>query len=387
MKTYTLQFWLLCFSSYLFFGSFNMIIPELPNYLASMGGEKYLGFIISIFTLTAGLSRPFSGKLADTIGRIPVMVFGAAVCFIVGFIYPVVNTVFAFLFLRLIHGFSTGFKPTGTSAYVGDMVPMEKRGEAMGILGISGSLGMASGPAIGGHLATNYSLETMFYTSSGFAIFSVIILLGMKETVSNKRPFSLSLLKINMDDVFEKRVLPPSLVMMFGSFSFGVMLTIIPDFSEYFGIENKGFFFSIFTLSSVVIRFLAGKASDRFGRVPVLRVSLIFLTFTLIYFGFVDSVPMLTVGSVFIGFSVGMLSPTVFAWTVDLSDPKFRGRGMATMFIALEIGIGLGAFLTGTVYAYTQYFPYVFWMASVFSTIGFIYLLTVNRRKYDLVKN
>jgi MFS family permease len=55
-----------------------MIIPELPAYLSSLGGAEYKGFIIGLFTITAGLSRPVSGKLADKIGRIPVMVFGAS---------------------------------------------------------------------------------------------------------------------------------------------------------------------------------------------------------------------------------------------------------------------------------------------------------------------
>ncbi|MFM7853920.1 MAG: MFS transporter, partial [Flammeovirgaceae bacterium] len=68
-KIYTAQFWLLCISSALFFASFNMIIPELPDYLTKLNGAKYKGFIISLFTVTAMLSRPFSGKLADMLGR------------------------------------------------------------------------------------------------------------------------------------------------------------------------------------------------------------------------------------------------------------------------------------------------------------------------------
>lgn len=56
---YDLPFWLLCSSNFLFSASFSMIIPELPDYLGSMGGKEYIGFIISLFTLTAGLSRPF----------------------------------------------------------------------------------------------------------------------------------------------------------------------------------------------------------------------------------------------------------------------------------------------------------------------------------------
>ena len=170
MAGFSVQFWLLCLSSFLFFSSFNMMIPELPDYLTSLGGAEYKGYIISLFTLSAALSRPFSGRLADTIGRIPVMVIGAGVCFIMGFIYPAVGSVTAFLFLRFFHGFSTGFKPTGTSAYVADVVPENRRGEAMGMLGVFGSLGIAAGPAVGGIIANSISLNAMFYTSSIFAI-------------------------------------------------------------------------------------------------------------------------------------------------------------------------------------------------------------------------
>jgi MFS family permease len=83
----SIQFWLLCLSTFLFFASFNMIIPELPSYLTSLGGGEYKGFIIALFTLTAGLSRPFSGKLADKIGRLKVMIFGAIVSGICGMLY------------------------------------------------------------------------------------------------------------------------------------------------------------------------------------------------------------------------------------------------------------------------------------------------------------
>lgn len=180
-SVYTFQFILLCLSTFLFFSSFNMIIPELPNYLQSMGGGEYIGLIIGLFTLTAGISRPFSGKLTDTIGRIPVMIFGATVCFIMGFMYPLANTVIALLAIRLLHGFSTGFTPTGTSAYVADVVPSSKRGEAMGMIGLCSSLGMACGPAIGSTLANGFSLEVTFYASSAAAILSVLILAGITE--------------------------------------------------------------------------------------------------------------------------------------------------------------------------------------------------------------
>jgi MFS family permease len=381
-KTYTLQFWLLCTSSFLFFSSFNMIIPELPAFLTALGGEDYKGFIISLFTLTAGFSRPFSGKLTDKIGRIPVMVFGASVCFALGFVYPLVTSIFGFFVLRLVHGFSTGFKPTGTVAYVADIVPVSKRGEAMGIAGFFGTMGMAIGPAIGSQITLLYSIDAMFYVSSGVAILSVLILAGMKETLEKPEKFKLSHLSISRNEIFEKSAIPPSIVMFLTIFSFGIILTVIPDFSVHLGMQNKGTFFTVFTLASLIVRIFAGKVSDKYGREPVLMVAAALYTTGLLIIGFSTSVPMFFTGAVIYGFAVGMNSPTLFAWTADLSADNKRGLAMATTFIALEAGIMMGAILSGWVFNNNpDNLPFTFGVGASTAFIALIYLVVRRRKK------
>ncbi|MDN5201446.1 MFS transporter [Fulvivirgaceae bacterium BMA10] len=387
-KVYTTQFWLLCASSTLFFASFNMIIPELPDYLTRLGGEDYKGLFISLFTLTAGLSRPFSGKLADKVGRIPVMIIGSVVCVICGLLYPVLSTVLGFLLLRFFHGFSTGFKPTGTTSYVADIVPTHRRGEAMGVIAFCGTFGMALGPAIGSEIAAQFSTIVMFYCSSVLALFSVLVLIGMKETLQNRHQPSLSLLKISKDDVYEPRVLAPAIVMMFAVFSFGMILTIIPDFSVHLGIKNKGLFYTYFTVASLLIRFLAGKASDRFGREVVLKISSFTMVIAMTFLGLVDSYAGFIIGAVLFGIATGMNSPIIFAWTIDLSHEKHRGRAMATVYIALEIGIGCGAFFSALILNNDpSRFTITFWTGALMSLIAFSYLVYHTRSKRHLINS
>lgn len=351
-----------------------MIIPELPSYLTSLGGAEYKGFIISLFTLTAAISRPFSGKLADTIGRIPVMIIGAGVCFLIGFAYPMVGTVSGFLFLRLLHGFSTGFKPTGTSAYVADVVPVNRRGEAMGILGVFGSLGIAAGPAFGSLIAKHFTIDYMFYASSFIAILSVIILMGMKETLPDKQRFKWHQMYITRGDLFEARVLPPSIIMLFSAFSFGVVLTLIPDFSDLIGVE-RWYFFATFTVSSILVRVVAGKISDKYGRTAVLRYSTLSVMVSMILVGASQTPAMFIFSGALIGIAAGMNSPTIFAWTIDLSDPLHRARAMATMYISMEIGIGMGALIAGfLVGKTTDRLPYPFYIGGMMAGLAFIYL-------------
>ncbi len=357
-----------------------MIIPELPNYLSNLGGAEYKGLIISLFTLSAGLSRPFSGKLADKIGRIPVMIFGASVCFLVSLMYPILTFVGGFLFLRFAHGFSAGFTPTGISAYVADIVPFQKRGEAMGIQSLFGSLGMAAGPAIGGWIATYWPLDFLFYVSAFTAILSILILLRLKETLEEKEPLRFGLFKLKKDEIIEKRVLTPSLILFLSVFSFGVVLTIIPDFSEFLGIKNKGLFFAVFTLSSLGIRLVAGKASDRYGRVPVMRVASLTMTLAMVTIAFAENKLALMGAGVLFGSAVGMNSPTTAAWVIDLSLDKFRGRALATMYIFLEAGIGVGAVVSGFLYNnQSENFKLVFLFSGGTAFLAFLALIFIQR--------
>lgn len=357
-----------------------MIIPDLYEYITSLGGADYKGLIIPMFALAAMISRPFSGKLTDTIGRIPVMIFGVIVCFVIGFVYPLWQTLGGFLFLRFMHGFSAGFKPTGTAAYLADVVPVNKRGEAMGMIGMFGTLGMSVGPSVGPWISSHYDLQMLFHTSSIVAIFSILVLIGMKETLQDKQPMRISLLRIGVKDFFEPRVFTPSLVMILTVISFGAILTIIPDFSDHLGLprEKRGLFFTVFTVSSVAVRFAAGRASDKYGRANILKISTLSIAIAMFLIGNVESVNEFMGVAVLFGLAVGMNSPTIFAWTIDLADDQYRGRAMATMFIALEIGIIIGGLLSGLLYNNNpDNFLITFAGCGVFAFLAFLYLIFI----------
>jgi MFS family permease len=373
---YNIQFGLVCVSSLLFSASFNMLIPELPAYLSRIGGAEYKGLIIALFTLTAGISRPFSGRLTDTLGRVPVMATGSVVCFICGFLYPVLGTVAGFLFLRLIHGFSTGFKPTATAAYVADIVPRERWGEALGLHGLCFSTGLAIGPAIGSSITLHYSLNALFYTSSAFALLSIVILMNMKETLKTSQRFHVSMLKITRRDLIAPEVIPAAIVTFLSYIAYGVMLTLIPDWSEHLGIVNKGLFFVVFTVSSLLIRFIAGKASDRYGRSYVINTGLVLLFISLMIVGYGDTFSEFMLGSAVYGVATGVLSPALNAWTVDMSHPNHRGKAMATMYIALEAGIGLGALFAGWYYQdVITKVPVIMYSSAVIAILALAYML------------
>lgn len=353
-----------------------MIIPELPEFLTQLGGADYKGLIISLFTLTAMLSRPFSGKLADRLGRKPVIIFGGVVCLVCSLFYPWLTSLFGFFLLRFFHGFSTGFSPTGVAAYVSDVIPADRRGEAMGFIGTAGAVGMASGPAIGGAVANQFGLDGMFYLSSFFAFVAIAITLGLKETLKKERhEVSFALFKLKKEDLFEPLVMAPCIVMVLAAYAYGAVYTLLADFGQHLGIHNKGVLFSFLTVASLLVRLMAGKASDIYGRVPVLKVSVLLIIISMVIIGLAESSVVLIVGISMYGLAQGSTSPTLLAWAADLSSDDQRGRGIASLYISMEFGILLGAFISGLLYANVhENFIRCFGLSSFLAAIALIFL-------------
>ena len=379
---FNFQFGLLCVSNFLFSASFSMMIPELPAYLTQLGGAEFKGLIIALFTLMAGISRPFSGKLTDTIGRVPVMIFGSLVCVVCSLLYPVLTSVSGFLLLRFFHGFSTGFKPTATSAYGADVVHESRRGEALGALAIGYSLGSSIGPVLGSYLVTDFSYSIMFYISALVALGSVGILYNIKETLQNPKKFSLGLMKIKRTEIFDSSSIRPAVIMLLLCFSIGCVLTLSPDLSESVGLHNKGFFYTCYTIASLLIRLLAGKSSDKHGRVIVLIFSSIVQVLAFVLLAFSHSLIMVIISSAIFGIGMGMNGPTLMAWTVDLCKPENRGRAVASVYIALELGIGSGAIISQWIYNNRpENLVYAFLLPAILALVSMLLLITWKRKE------
>ena len=107
-----------------------------------------------------------------------------------------------------------------------------------------------------------------------------------------------------------------------------------------------------------------------------------FVAASLVYFAFASNAFHLMVAAGCLGFSIGIASPAVFAWVIDISPDERRGRSMATVYIALEIGIGGGALLSGWMYANEpSNFLWTYLTAAFLTVLSGVYLQFIYRRK------
>ena len=346
LQAYSRNFWYISAAMFLFMTSFNLIMPELNQFITQLGGADQKGLIISLFTISAGLSRPFSGKLSDLIGRKKVMRVGIIVCFIVSLLYPLSFSIWFFLLLRFLHGFSAGFTPTGATALITDILPENKRGAGMGLWGTCISLGIGIGQSMGSYIEQNLGMTNLFMISAITASLAAILLEFVSETLSSTKSFHPKQFIITWRDVFEPSVFPSAVVMFLSAMCSGIIFVLTPDLSGYLGIENKGFFFGTYVISTIVIRLFTSSLSDHIGRRKALLIAMSTLMISMILIAFANSIASYVISSIVFGLATGMASPTLFAWTADLSHVERRGVGAGTMFIALELGIMAGSLST-----------------------------------------
>ena len=96
--------------------------------------------------------------------------------------------------------------------------------------------------------------------------------------------------------------------------------------------------------------------------------------------GLAETSWVLIVGVSIYGLGQGATSPTLLAWATDLSSDEHRGRGIASLYISMEMGIGLGALISGLVYGNShENFIICFGLSSLLSMIAVIFLFTRKR--------
>jgi predicted MFS family arabinose efflux permease len=155
-----------------------------------------------------------------------------------------------------------------------------------------------------------------------------------------------------------------------------------PMWVDSLGFQYKGFFNFSFILSSIAMRIFAGRRADRWGRERSILVGFILLIIGVTTIGFANSQFTVLLGGLIYGLSIGINKPSIFAWTADLSSPGKIGMALATMLLALEIGIGSGSFISGAMYAgEVEMIPYTFWLAAALSVFGLVYIYLFRKRQ------
>lgn len=154
----------------------GVLSPALPALGAAFGvGPRDLAWVFTLYLLANVVSIPVATKLADRYGRRPVYVACVAV-FAAGSVLAISAPTFAiFLVARAIQAAGAGgIFPVATAA-IGDRVPAERRGAALGLVAATWGLAAVIGPVLGGLITHYVSWHWVFALNVPLAVVVIVM--------------------------------------------------------------------------------------------------------------------------------------------------------------------------------------------------------------------
>ncbi|WP_111671480.1 MFS transporter [Algoriphagus litoralis] len=350
--------WTLAAINFIHIVDFMILMPLGPQLMRIFDiGPSEFSLLVSSYTFSAGISSFFGAFFLDRFDRKKILIW-VYVGFTVGTLgcalspsYPVL------LAARVISGVFGGLTSALILAIIGDVIPDERRGRAMGLVMAAFSFASVMGVPLGLFLASLSNWHMPFYILTGLAVLSLGMIYKFIPPIREhlgkeiKRPHPLAVISRVTSNSNQMRAITLSVMMMFGQFM------IIPFLSPY-NVANVGFTemeltyvyiaggaFTIFTSPWV------GRLSDKHGK---LKIFTIFMLLNLIPIGVithlgVTPIPyVLLITTMFFVTSNGRYVPAA-AIITGTAKPENRGSFLSFNSAVQQLAAGIASLAAGMI--------------------------------------
>lgn len=162
-------------------------------------------------------------------------------------------------------------------------------------------------------------------------------------------------------DILGLGLIAPIMPQLIGSFE-GVNLSFASSF--------YGLLIAVYALMSFVFASAIGSLSDRFGRRPVILLSVLGLGLDYVIIALAPTLAWLVVGRILAGI-FGAIETTAFAYVADISAPEKRAQNFGLLGAAFGVGFIVGPLLGGLLGSIDLRLP--FWVAAGLAFLNVLY--------------
>lgn len=348
-RVITRQFILLCLTNFVLFLTVYSLLVTLPLYTVAMGAAAgQAGFTTAAVTLTSFLVLPHLGRNVDRLGRTPLMHVGPALLLAEAVALHFVTWFPLLVALGVLCGASLAMWQTGSSTLVADLAPVHRRGQAMGIFGTFTTTAVALSPAISIFVKESWGFPAVFLMTAALAGTTLALSFLVKEP--QRRAIAAA-----KGPLLSPRALLPGLCIFSITLTYGALISFLPAQAPRMGLTNAGYFFTVYSISTLLVRALAGSVSDRVGRVRVIIPALLVVGGATMLVGQSNSAFMLLAVAAIWGFGYGSAHPTIMALAVDRAGQEQRGQAVATFNAGYNLGVGVGSLAMGFIMEATSF--------------------------------
>lgn len=151
----------------------NVGLPTMAHvFNASFQSVQWivLAYLLAITTLIVSV-----GRLGDLIGRRRLRLSGLLLFTVASVACGAAPTLSLLIAARAAQGLGATVMMARTMAFVGDLMPKERTGSAMGLLGTMSAIGTALGPSVGGLLIAALSWRALFLVNVPLGIVTMML--------------------------------------------------------------------------------------------------------------------------------------------------------------------------------------------------------------------
>lgn len=166
----------------------TIVSTAMPTIVSDLNGLEIMNWVVSIFLFMTAVSTPLYGKLADSIGRKPIFLFGIALFVIGSALCGQANNMLELILFRVIQGLGSGAVQPVAMTIIADMYTLEKRTKMLGLN--SGFWGVASviAPLLGGFIVQNLSWHWVFYINVPIGLIAfLLVVVFLSEPKAKKK--------------------------------------------------------------------------------------------------------------------------------------------------------------------------------------------------------
>ena len=358
MKNEKIFLFILSVTQFVHIIDFMIIMPlgkELMGVFNISPGQ--FGALVSAYAAGSFVTSFFAAGFADKFDRKQALLF-LVIGFTVGtFLCAAAENYYFFLTTRFLTGAFGGVISALVFSIIGDVIPIERRGTAMGIVLTAFSAASIIGVPAGIFLAGRYGWQMPFVTIGSISTVMIFVIYRfippitghLSEKVLTRSPFK-TFTNIAKDSN-QLLALLFTVVLMLGHFTIIPFIAPYMQFNIGFTLDEVGYIYIIGGILSAILLPIYGKLTDKFGAFNIFLFGTFIALFSIYFLTNLPPVTIpiaLLVTSSFFVASSGRSVPSTTMVT-SVVKPETRGSFMSVRSSFREAGLFFGSLTAGTI--------------------------------------
>jgi MFS family permease len=365
----------MCGFTFTVFLSEFQLLPAAPFRILDMGGTTFAsGLFLGLLTYASAFSAPFTGSIADRIGRRRTLLVSSAVSTACAIGYAVAPDYRLLLVLVVVHGVFWSALLSASSAYLTSLLPERRRAEGIGYWGLSSIAAVAVAPPLAFWLLRHGGWPAICYLCAALNVLMGAIAWTIED--SEHVPHAVH----QRGPLLESRVLALSVTLFLYTFGYGAITSFSAVYADALGVSPKGIYLTTLAVVILMTRPLSASLADRIGYRRVFVPCLAFITCGLAVLPlFPGTRGTLVASAIVFGLGFGTAYPVFVAYVMRDVDARRRGAAFGAILAAFDTGIGTGSTAVG--WLIQQFgFGAAFGTAAALSALALPYFLITDRR-------